>query len=65
MSWLCRHKWQEEKRYFVPPLDLEGIDIKGSNPRTLFQITSGYTIIVLKCSKCEDIKAKELMGDAT
>lgn len=59
---LFSHKWQEQQRYFVPPIDWG--DFRGSNPKTLFKLTGGFTVIVLKCMKCGDVQSREVMGDA-
>ena len=61
---LFNHQWQEQQRYFVPPLDMGNFDFSGSNPKTLFKLTGGFTVIILKCSVCGDVQSREIMGDA-
>ena len=57
-------KWNEESRHFTPKIIFAKDSVKV--PAMLYEkLTWGYTTVMLKCSECGDIKAKEIIGDVT
>ena len=58
---MCFHKWEEKERIQTRRMDkFRG---EGSMSEYLAErLLLGVTTIVLKCSKCGDVKSKEFLG---
>ena len=60
MSILCRHKWKELARTYVPPLP-SPFDFTCSELMAE-RLLSGLTTIVLQCQKCQVTRREECLG---
>lgn len=60
-----RHRWDEVRRYFVPPVRREiRIEIRIESPKEVRRILNGFTVLELRCKGCGDVTHRELPGHA-
>lgn len=59
----CRHRWEEVRRYFVPPT--QDAEIENGTIEFGRELAQGVTIVELRCVECGDVSWRKLPGDAT
>lgn len=63
MAWFHQHIWQEQSRtknggQGTPP-GFAGVSVPAD---LVYRLLFGYTIILLKCAECGDVKTIEIQG---
>lgn len=62
----CKHHWEEQSRHYIGP-NPSGIKSLGyiRDDEAMRAVFGNYTVIVLCCEHCGDVKQQEIDGDAT
>jgi hypothetical protein len=56
-----RHRWQEVRRVFVPPV--RGIERIRASRETFREALQGVTVVELRCEGCGDVTSRRLPGE--
>lgn len=57
-----QHHWIEQSRHFTGPAGLSSV-ARGDS-ETIERLVWGYTVVVLRCQACGDLKAVGIKGNA-